>query len=221
LAGVPCQIVWGRIRARFCGQWGGPVVRLVRGCAASAVEHQWVRCHQAPAWFWLEQPRRRGTVLLTRRFEDGSRSAVVLDLPWNPCCTSSVLELQPESRLRMEGQQLGLKEADGLSRDRCGGWDAGHLGRQRQAGDVPGVGADGLVAGASGFPCLVGGIGLGGNSGCRGRKLRIQDVAQLLRFSVVSLGAPDRWLPPDDLVPVVGPGGRNHASDCPRSLEIR
>jgi len=45
-----------------------------------------------------------GKVQLTRRFEDGTRSAVVLDLPWNPDCTGVLLGLLPEIRSRMDGQ---------------------------------------------------------------------------------------------------------------------
>lgn len=171
-----------------------------------------------------------GKVQLTRRFEDGSRSSVVLDLPWNPDCTGTLLGLLPEIRHRMEGQQLGLKEAYGLLR----GPVAPHYGRLdwaelvsrfekhkvADAGDVKQATWDAnyrlvmaqvleLMASRP-VPrdsrALLAGLRdrYGGEPGSRGRKLRIQYAAQLLRFSVVTLGAPDRWLPPDDLVPFVG-----------------
>jgi integrase len=44
----------------------------------------------------------------------------------------------------------------------------------------------------------------GGEPGSRGRQIRIQHAAQLLRYAVKELGHPDRWLPPDDLVAFVG-----------------
>jgi hypothetical protein len=45
-------------------------------------------------------------VQLTRRFEDGSRSAVVLDLPWNADCTGDLLTLLPQIAAEWMGSSL-------------------------------------------------------------------------------------------------------------------
>ena len=44
----------------------------------------------------------------------------------------------------------------------------------------------------------VGRNGQGGEPGCRGRKLRIQYAAQMLRFAVEEIGLDQRWRPPED-----------------------
>ena len=56
----------------------------------------------------------RDKVQVTRRFEDGSRSSVSLDPPWNASCQSDVIQTLGEIRQRMEAQGLGLKEAYAL-----------------------------------------------------------------------------------------------------------
>ena len=173
---------------------------------------------------------KNGKVQLTRRFEDGTRSAVVLDLPWNSGSTSDVLGLLPEIRSRMETQRLGLKEAYDLLRSPNGGkaerldwqlvvqrfekhkvsdtgavksrtWDSMYGPCMRQflavmaAKPVP---RDGRAVLASLRDRC------GGEPGSRGRQLRMQYSAQLLRFAVTELGAAQRWLPPEDLAPFIG-----------------
>jgi len=44
----------------------------------------------------------------------------------------------------------------------------------------------------------------GGAPGSPGQRLRIMYGAQLLRYAVAQMGAPARWAPPDDLVPLIG-----------------
>ena len=52
-----------------------------------------------------------GKVQLTRRYEDQTRSSVVLDIRWNSEAITPVLALLQEIRERMEQQGLGLSEA--------------------------------------------------------------------------------------------------------------
>jgi hypothetical protein len=56
----------------------------------------------------------RGKVQLTRWFEDGSRSSVSIDLPWDSSCQSGVVNTIGEIRQRMENQGLSLGEAHAL-----------------------------------------------------------------------------------------------------------
>ena len=56
----------------------------------------------------------RGKVQLTRRFEDGTHSAVSLDLPWDASCQTGVVNAVGEIRQRMDAHGLGLAEAYGL-----------------------------------------------------------------------------------------------------------
>lgn len=173
---------------------------------------------------------KNGKVQLTRRFEDGTRSAVVLDLPWNSGSTSEVLGLLPEIRSRMESQRLGLAEAYDLLRGPNGGraermdWelavsrferhktsDTGEAKAstyQRMYAPVMGQVLEAMAA----KPVPRDGRALlaslrdrcGGEPGSRGRKLRMQYTAALLRYAVTELGAAERWLPPNDLTPFIG-----------------
>lgn len=171
-----------------------------------------------------------GKVQLTRRFEDGSRSAVVLDLPWNADCTGALLGLLPEIRSRMDAQQLGLKEAYELLRAPAAAPQAktnwhelvsrfhqhktAHTGEIKettwQSAYAPVMERLLEVMGSRPIPrdsrSLLAALRdrYGGAPGSRGRKLRIQYAAQFLRFCVTGMGVADRWLPPDDLVPFVG-----------------
>lgn len=54
---------------------------------------------------------RHGQVQLTRRWEDDTRSSVMLAIPWNAACGRPVLNIVAEIRSRMESQNLSLKEA--------------------------------------------------------------------------------------------------------------
>jgi hypothetical protein len=52
-----------------------------------------------------------GRIQLTRRFDDGTRSSVTLDLPWSPASTTSAISQIKELRERMESAGLSIKEA--------------------------------------------------------------------------------------------------------------
>ena len=55
-----------------------------------------------------------GQVQLTRRWEDSSRSSVVLPIDWNAACARAVLNAVADIRDRMETHNLSLKEAQEL-----------------------------------------------------------------------------------------------------------
>lgn len=171
-----------------------------------------------------------GKVQLTRRFEDGTRSSVTLDHPWNSGATSDVLGLLPEIRNRMDTQRLGLAEAYDLLRGSNGGkaermdWSVAVARfRKHKVNDTGAVKSrtwDLMYARPmaqvlevmAAKPVPRDGRALlailrdrcGGEPGSRGRQLRMQYSAQLLRFAVIELGAAERWLPPDDLRPFIG-----------------
>ena len=171
-----------------------------------------------------------GKVQLTRRFEDGTRSSITLDCPWNPEATSEVLGLLPEIRKRMDAQRLGLAEAYALlaaptkgSTDRMD-WAAAVARFERfkttETGEVKAATFKRMYGPVMGHvleamatkPVPRDGRSVlatlrdhcGGEPGSRGRKLRMQYASQLLRYAVNELGAPQRWLPPDDLTPFIG-----------------
>ena len=103
VAWVTCQVVL----SRYC-MAAQPEKEVSSGRGAIKPQHG----------FGWSKREVAGRVRLTRRFEDGTGSAVVLDLPWNPDRTGSLLELLPEIRNRKEEQQLGTKGAYGLLRVR-------------------------------------------------------------------------------------------------------
>jgi integrase len=169
-------------------------------------------------------------VQLTHRYEDGTRSSITLDCPWNPEAISEVLGLLPEIRSRMESQRLGLAEAYALlrgpDRSRAERLDWHLLVTRFQKHKVADTGAvkprtwDAMYGPVMGQvleamaarPVPRDGRALlaslrdrcGGEPGSRGRQLRMQYTSQLLRYVVNELGAPERWLPPHDLKPFVG-----------------
>ena len=57
---------------------------------------------------------RHGRVQLSRRWEDRSRSTVMLDIAWNASCGRDVLNAVAERRTLMESRNLSLKEAQEL-----------------------------------------------------------------------------------------------------------
>ncbi len=171
-----------------------------------------------------------GKVQVTRRFEDGTRSSVTLDCPWNPEATSEVLGLLPEIRSRMESQRLGLQEAYDLLRAPTGGkaermdWELAVARFERHKTSDTGEVKDGtykrmyapvmrqLLSAMAAKPVPRDGRAVlaslrercGGEPGSRGRKLRMQYASAFLRFAVTELGAAERWLPPNDLTPFIG-----------------
>ncbi|MCP9930607.1 hypothetical protein KBY82_07415 [Cyanobium sp. AMD-g] len=171
-----------------------------------------------------------GHVQLTHRYPDGSRSSAVLDLPWSPEAATAVAVRVQEIRSRMESQGLGLKEAADLLQapaaavqgaiDWPGLVERFRKHKVEDTGDVSAATFEAVyrpimwqVQGVMGTrPIPRDGRALlaalcdryGGEPGSRGRQIRIQHAAQLLRHAVNELGHPDRWLPPDDLVAFVG-----------------
>jgi integrase len=177
-----------------------------------------------------------GKVQLTRRYADMTRSSVVLEMPWNSECITPVLRLLGQLRSCMDQQQLGLKEAyrlirqplatDGTSQAAL---DWGYVMQRFQKYKVEDTGevkastysriyqpvmerVQDLITSRPvprDAKALLSGLRdrYGGAPGSRGRQLRMQYTAQLLRFAVSELGAPDRWMPPAVLKPYVGKAG--------------
>ncbi len=186
-----------------------------------------------------------GKVQVTRRYEDGLRSSVVLDLPWNPESTADVLALLPLIRSRMEGHGLGLREAYDLLNSpeapKPGqiDWKAAvkrfRHHKVQEMGDLKATTFDAAyeptmrqflaLLASKPIPrdarALLGGLRdrYGGEPGSRGRKLRIQYAAQLLRFAVEGLGASHRWMPPGDLREYIGKAGPGVARDASTPLK--
>jgi integrase len=161
----------------------------------------------------------RGKVQLTRRLEDGSRSSVSLNLPWDASCQSDVIQTLSEIRQRMDAQGLGLKEAYALIYSAPTA-DSGRLdwaavvemfmasreGRRKttlrdlrtrmnrtlqvlHATPRPRDGRSLMRAYAAQHFDAC-------PAGGVGRRRQLLDVASLLRFAVTRAGAPDRWMPP-------------------------
>lgn len=177
-----------------------------------------------------------GKVQLTRRYADMTRSSVVLDVPWNSECITPVLRVVEELRSRMDQQQIGLKEAYKLVRQPKGNkgatptaFDWAYVIKRFQKHKVDDTGEvkastfssiyqpvmDRVLELLQSRPVprdaktLLSGLRdrYGGAPGSRGRQLRMQYTAQLLRYAVTELGAPERWAPPPDLRPYVGKAG--------------
>jgi integrase len=182
----------------------------------------------------------RGKVQLTRRFEDGSRSSVSLDLPWNASCQSEVVRTLGEIRQRMDGQGLSLIEAYALLRAaptaESGRLDwavvvekfmASREGRRAttlrdlrtrmnrtlQVLQAPPRPRDGRALMRTYAQHHFADCPVGGV----GRKRQLLDVAALLRFAVNRAGAPDRWLPPpaEEIEALIGHADRQHEDSIP------
>lgn len=163
----------------------------------------------------------RGAVQLTRRWEDNSRSSVVLPIAWNAACGRAVLNAVAEIRARMESHNLSLKEAQELLQ-------GGDAEPQRPEGALNWRAiADAFLASRSdrrpttqrdlrnrveralsslasnpkpkNGPELMRRYAAQHFANCppggQGRKRQLLDVAALLRFAVERQGAPLRWNP--------------------------
>ena len=182
----------------------------------------------------------RGKVQLTRRFEDGTRSAVSLELPWDASCQTGVVNAVGEIRQRMDAHGLGLAEAYGLIHSAPTAetgrldWDVvvqkfllSREGRREttlrdlrtrmartlevlQATPRPRDGRSLMRAYAAQH---FENCPVGGV----GRKRQLLDVAGLLRFAVNKAGAPDRWLPPpaEEIEALIGHADRHHEDSVP------
>jgi integrase len=182
----------------------------------------------------------RGKVQLTRRFEDGTRSAVSLELPWDASCQTGVVNAVGEIRQRMDAHGLGLAEAYGLIHSAPTAetgrldWDVvvqkfllSREGRREttlrdlrtrmartlevlQATPRPRDGRSLMRAYAAQH---FEDCPVGGV----GRKRQLLDVTGLLRFAVNKAGAPDRWLPPpaEEIEALIGHADRHHEDSVP------
>ncbi len=182
----------------------------------------------------------RGKVQLTRRFEDGTRSAVSLDLPWDASCQTGVVNAVGEIRQRMDAHGLGLAEAYGLIHSAPAA-ETGRLDwvlvvqkfllsregrRETTLRDLRTRMARTLeVLQATPRPrdgrSLMRAYSAQHFEDCPvggvGRKRQLLDVAGLLRFAVNKAGAPDRWLPPpaEEIEALIGHADRHHEDSVP------
>ena len=166
---------------------------------------------------------RNGHVQLTRRWEDDSRSSVMLPIPWNASCGRAVLNAVAEIRARMEGHNLSLSEAQELLRgsaadsegtDGALNWQAVSEAflasrndrRSTTQRDLRTRVERALKTLASqprpkNGPELMRRYAAEHFAHCppggQGRKRQLLDVAALLRFAVERQGAPMRWRPLD------------------------
>jgi hypothetical protein len=70
-----------------------------------------LKAEHGHGWSVREQS---GKVQLTRRFEEGTRSSVFLEIAWNAGCISRVIERVSTVRERMEALKLPLAKAHEL-----------------------------------------------------------------------------------------------------------
>lgn len=166
---------------------------------------------------------RHGKVQVTRRWEDGSRSAVVLPIPWNAMCGRAVLNAVAELRHRMETHNLSLGEAQkllqGVAQDEevlqgALNWQAVAEAFLASKADRRATTKRDLAHRVNlalttlnshprpkGGPELMRRYAAQHFSNCppggTGRKRHLGDVAAFLRFAVEKQGAPYRWRPLD------------------------
>ena len=181
-------------------------------------------------WSLSEQS---GAVKLTRRYGDGGRSSVQLDLPWNSSSATAVLTQLQAIRSRMEEAGLSLAEAaksiqpetkSTAFEETTINWELLIATFQKHktadTGDLnPGTWKmmyapvmEQVSAAAAARPAPRSGQALltalrdtyGGEPGSQGRRQRILYAAQLLRFAVQRFGVASTWEPPTDLSPLVG-----------------
>lgn len=173
---------------------------------------------------------KQGKVQLTRRYEDGSRSSVTLAIAWDSRCLSEVTGLVSEIRTRMENQHMGLREACELvfqptKKERHQqNWPEAIKKYEEHKVKISGQTKEDtfkrMYAPAlaevreimsskpkptSGKELLMR-IGAKDQNkpGTRWRRIKLQNTASFLRFTVHNLGATDRWLPPADLNAIIG-----------------
>lgn len=173
---------------------------------------------------------KQGKVQLTRRYEDGSRSSVTLDIAWDSRCLSEVTGLVSAIRERMQIQHMGLREAYELLSDpakedrRQQNWieaikkfenyKVANSGQTKEdtfkrmyapvLAEVIKI-MNSKPKPSSGKELLVRISSQDTNKpGTRWRQIKLQNTAQFLKFTVERLGAPERWLPPTDLKAIIG-----------------
>ena len=172
----------------------------------------------------------RGRVQLSVRFDDGARSTTVLDLPWAGTSQARLLVIAAAAKpLVLDGKSLGeavevltTGEASNLA---SGGTNWAKVAekfciRKVASGEVSErtwrrnyrAPIEKALAVLTCKPAPTSGRGVlqklvelhGGEPGSTGRRLRIQYVAQMLRYAVDDEGAETRWLPPTNLGPFIG-----------------
>ncbi|MEB3361450.1 MAG: site-specific integrase [Synechococcaceae cyanobacterium] len=182
----------------------------------------------------------RGKVQLTRRYDDGSRASVSLDLPWDASSQTEVVTVLGEIRQRMDAQGLGLAEAYRLIRQAPTA-ESGRLNwvevveqfMASREGRRPTTLRDLRtrmnrtlqVLQTSPRPkdarSLMRAYAAQHFQDCPvggvGRKRQLLDVTALLRFAVTRAGAPDRWMPPPTEVveELIGHADRHHEDSTP------
>lgn len=184
----------------------------------------------------------RGRIQLSVRFADGQRTSLVLDIPWAGTSQADLLSTAARLKTLMLEKGLGLREAYGLlvgSKDmvtEAGELNWGEVVRRFEQFKV-GSGAvkpsnwqemyrpvmDQALAALTASPRPVNSKILlerlvaahGGDPGSRGRQLRLQYTAQLLRFAVAQCAADRRWEPPASLKPYVGIRGKGKEFTTP------
>ncbi len=181
---------------------------------------------------------------LTRRYDDGIRASVSLDLPWNASSQTEVVTVLGEVRQRMEGQGLGLKEAYKLI-CKAPTADSGRLnwaevvdlfmasreGRRATTLRDLRTRMDRCLQTLQAKPSPKDGRSLMRAYAAQhfqdcpvggvGRKRQLLDVAALLRFAVTRAGAADRWMPPSDelIAELIGDADRHHEDSTPIKTE--
>jgi integrase len=173
----------------------------------------------------------RGRIQLSVRFDDGARSTTVLDLPWAGTSQAPLLVIAAAAKpLVLDGKSLGeavevlvTGEASNIGKGPTK-WakvaekfhafkvSSGQLASERSWHRNYRAPIERALAVLAGKPTPTSGRGLlqklvelhGGEPGSTGRRLRIQYVAQMLRYAVDDEGAEARWLPPTNLVPFIG-----------------
>ena len=96
-----------RFCARICAKRPGALMSSSSPCGVIILRDAIKREHGL-GWRGREMSSR---IQLPRRFDDGTRSSVTLDLPWSPAGTTSALSQIKELRERMESARLSIKEA--------------------------------------------------------------------------------------------------------------
>ncbi len=173
----------------------------------------------------------RERIQLTVLYADGQRTSLVLDLPWAGTSQAALLTTAEKLKTLMLEQRLGLREAYGLlsgakgAETKAGGLNWNEVVHRFEASKVGGGAVKPsnwremylpvmkqIMAAMEAQPKPVNSKVLlerlvkahGGDPGSRGRQIRIQYAAQLLRFAVHECAADQRWEPPADLKPYVG-----------------
>lgn len=181
---------------------------------------------------------KHGKVQLTRRFEDGSRSSITLHTPWDTRCLSEVMALVSDVKDRMDKQQMSLREAYNLVHQSTGtqkqqlNWAEAAERFRRHKVDLTGETSaetfrrmyqpvireillvmEEKPKPTDGKQVLIRVCNRDPNPpGTRWRRIKMQNGAQLLKFAVNELGAPDRWMPPADVSALAGKASAENAS---------